>query len=140
MEGLWTRIALGAWVVLILLFLFIPIFLIFFYAFNTSIIESAPIPGLTTKWFGATWNDENVRSALWLSVQAALGATAIALVLGSCAAFAVHRTQFFGGEFVGLLFVRPRALPGVIPGVSLSAFFSFNGIFLSLFTIVVGHA
>ena len=140
MEGIWTRIALRAWVVLILLFLFIPIVLIFFYAFNTSIIESWPIPGLTTRWFGATWNDENVRSALWLSVQAALGATAIALVLGSCAAFAVYRTQFFGREVVSLLFVLPLALPGIITGVSLNAFFSFNGIFLSLFTIIVGHA
>jgi putative spermidine/putrescine transport system permease protein len=140
MDGLWTRIALRAWVVLILLFLFIPIVLIFFYAFNTSIIESWPIPGLTTRWFGATWNDENVRSALWLSVQAALGATAIALVLGSCAAFAVYRTQFFGREVVSLLFVLPLALPGIITGVSLNAFFSFNGIFLSLMTIIVGHA
>src|SRR6266480_6456485 len=140
MEGMGTRIALRAWVVLILLFLFIPIVLIFFYAFNTSIIESWPIPGLTARWFGATWNDENVRSALWLSVQAALGATAIALVLGSCAAFAVHRTQFFGREVISLLFVLPLALPGIITGVSLNAFFSFNGIFLSLSTIIVGHA
>jgi len=140
MEGTGTRIALRAWVVLILLFLFIPIVLIFFYAFNTSIIESWPIPGLTARWFGATWNDENVRSALWLSVQAALGATAIALVLGSCAAFAVHRTQFFGREVISLLFVLPLALPGIITGVSLNAFFSFNGIFLSLSTIIVGHA
>jgi putative spermidine/putrescine transport system permease protein len=140
MEGIWTRIALRVWVVLILLFLLIPIVLIFFYAFNTSIIESWPIPGLTTRWFGATWNDENVRSALWLSVQAALGATAIALVLGSCAAFAVYRTQFFGREVVSLLFVLPLALPGIITGVSLNAFFSFNGIFLSLMTIIVGHA
>src|SRR6266581_7110969 len=140
MEGVWTRIVLRAWVAVILLFLFIPIVLIFFYAFNTSIIESWPIPGLTARWFGATWNDENVRSALWLSVQAALGATAIALVLGSCAAFAVHRSQFFGREVVSLLFVLPLALPGIITGVSLNAFFSFNGIFLSLMTIIVGHA
>src|SRR5213595_1197708 len=139
MEGIWTRIALRAWVVLILLFLFIPIVLIFFYAFNTSIIESWPIPGLTTRWFGATWNDENVRSALWLSVQAALGATAIALVLGSCAAFAIHRTAFFGREVISLLFVLPLALPGIITGLALNAFFSFNGISLSLWTIVVGH-
>src|SRR5438093_9552008 len=98
MEGTWTRIALRTWVILMLLFLFIPIVLSFFYAFNTSIIESWPTPGLTTRWCAAPWNDENVRSALWLSVQAALGATAIALVLGSCAAFAVYRTQFFGRE------------------------------------------
>jgi len=139
MEGFWTRVALRIWVVLILLFLFIPILLIFFYAFNTSNIESWPIPGLTTKWFVSTWNDENVRSALVVSLQAGLAATAVALVLGSCAAFAIHRTRFFGREVVSLLFVLPLALPGIITGIALNAFFSFNNVSLSLATIVVGH-
>jgi putative spermidine/putrescine transport system permease protein len=139
LESLATRIVLRIWAVLILLFLFIPILLIFFYAFNTSNIETWPIAGLTTKWFVSTWNDENVRNALVVSMQAGLAATAIALVLGSCAAFAIHRARFFGREVVSLLFVLPLALPGIITGISLNAFFSFNNISLSLATIVVGH-
>src|SRR5438477_9010578 len=139
MEGMWARAILRIWVVLILLFLFIPILLIFFYAFNTSNIQSWPIPGLTVRWFGATWADENVRSALVVSLQAGLTATVLALGLGSCAAFAVHRTSFFGREVVSLLFIVPLALPGIITGLALNAFFSFNGISLSLWTIVVGH-
>jgi putative spermidine/putrescine transport system permease protein len=139
LESLATRIVLRIWAVLILLFLFIPILLIFFYAFNTSNIETWPIAGLTTKWFVSTWNDENVRNALVVSLQAGLAATAIALVLGSCAAFAIHRARFFGREVVSLLFVLPLALPGIITGISLNAFFSFNNISLSLATIVVGH-
>jgi putative spermidine/putrescine transport system permease protein len=139
LESLATRIVLRVWAVFILLFLFIPILLIFFYAFNTSNIETWPIAGLTTKWFVSTWNDENVRNALVVSLQAGLAATAIALVLGSCAAFAIHRARFFGREIVSLLFVLPLALPGIITGISLNAFFSFNNISLSLATIVVGH-
>jgi putative spermidine/putrescine transport system permease protein len=138
--GFWAGLALRAWAALVLLFLFFPILLIFFYAFNTSNIESWPIPGLTTKWFGATWNDPNVRTALLLSVQAGLAATAIALVLGSCAAFAINRTSFFGRDAVSLLFVLPLALPGIITGISLNAFFSFGGVTLSIGTIIVGHA
>src|ERR1700738_5688694 len=95
MEGRWTRLALQVWAALILLFLFIPILLIFFYAFNTSNIQSWPIPGFTLKWFTSTWNDPTVRSALLLSVQAGLVATTLALGLGSCAAFAIHRTALF---------------------------------------------
>ena len=139
MEGRGTRVVLQIWVALILLFLFIPIFLIFFYAFNTSNIQSWPIPGLTLKWFTATWNDENVRAALLLSVQAGLLATALALVLGSCAAFAIHRTAFFGREAVSLVFVLPLALPGILTGIALNAAFSFQGIPLSTLTIVIGH-
>jgi putative spermidine/putrescine transport system permease protein len=139
MEGFWTRAVLRVWVVLILLFLFIPIVLIFIYAFNTSNIQSWPISGLTLKWFGATWDNPEVRSSLALSLQAGLTATALALVLGSCAAFAVHRTNFFGREVVSLLFVLPLALPGIITGIALNASFSFGGVPLSIWTIVVGH-
>jgi putative spermidine/putrescine transport system permease protein len=138
--GFWGGLALRAWAILVLLFLFIPILLIFLYAFNTSNIESWPIPGLTTKWFGATWDDPNVRTALLLSVQAGLAATAIALVLGSCAAFAINRASFFGRDAISLLFVLPLALPGIITGIALNAFFSFGGVTLSLWTIIVGHA
>ncbi len=138
-EGFWTKLALRLWAVLILLFLFIPIVLIFLYAFNTSNIESWPIPGLTTKWFNSTWNDPDIHSALLLSLQAGLTATALALLLGSCAAFAIHRLNFFGREVVSLMFVLPLALPGIITGIALNSFFSFNGISLSIWTIVIGH-
>lgn len=139
MEGFWTRMALRLWAVLILLFLFVPILLIFFYAFNKSNIESWPIPGLTLKWFSETWNDPEVRTSLVLSLKAGLAATAMALILGSLAAFAIHRMTFFGKDVVSLLFVLPLALPGIITGMALNAFFSFNGVELSIWTIVVGH-
>jgi putative spermidine/putrescine transport system permease protein len=139
MEGFWTRLALRAWVVLILLFLFIPIVLILVYAFNSSNIQTWPLPGLTTKWFGATWDDPEVRTALLLSLQAGLASTGLALVLGSCAAFAIHRMTFFGRDVVSLLFILPLALPGIVTGMALNSFFHFNGITLSTLTIITGH-
>ncbi len=139
MEGLGTRIFLRIWVVVVLLFLFIPIFLIFFYAFNTSNIQSWPIPGFTLKWFTSTWEDPDVRRALGLSLQVGLAATVMALVLGSFAAFAIHRMTWFGKEVVSLLFVLPLALPGIVTGIALNAAFSFGGVSLSTLTIVVGH-
>jgi putative spermidine/putrescine transport system permease protein len=139
MESPLTRLGLRIWAGLILFFLFFPILLIFFYAFNTSNIESWPIQGLTLRWFGETWNNPDVRSALGLSLQAGLTATAIALVLGSCAAFAIHRLTFFGREAVSLMLILPLALPGIITGIALNSFFSFNGITLSIWTIVIGH-
>jgi putative spermidine/putrescine transport system permease protein len=139
MEGFWTRLALRVWSVLILLFLFIPIFLILIYAFNSSNIESWPLPGLTTKWFAETWNDPEVRTSLVLSLQTGLTATGLALVLGSCAAFAIHRMTFFGRDVLSLLLVLPLALPGVVTGIALASFFQFNDIKLSILTIVVGH-
>jgi putative spermidine/putrescine transport system permease protein len=131
--------ALRIWAVLILLFLFIPILVIFLYAFNQSNIESWPISSLSLRWFSSTWNDPDVRTALELSVRTAVAATAIALVLGTFAALAIERTSFFGRDAISFLFVLPLALPGIITGISLRAFFNFGAIELSIWTIVVGH-
>jgi putative spermidine/putrescine transport system permease protein len=139
-EGRWTRVALRVWVAVVLLFLFVPIATIVLYAFNKSNVQSWPIKGLGTKWFSVAWKDSQVRSALILSLKAAAFATLVALVLGSAAAFGVHRFKFFGREAVSLVLVLPLALPGIITGIALNSAFQFAGINLSLLTIVIGHA
>ncbi len=135
-----SRIAFAVWTALIMLFLFVPIAIIILYAFNPSNIQSWPLPGLSTKWFSSTWHNEEMRHALWLSVRAGLLSDGIAILLGSAAAFAVHRFRFFGREAVSFLLVLPLALPGIITGMALNSFFSFASVTLSLTTIVVGHA
>jgi len=134
------RIAFAIWTMLIMLFLFVPIAIIIVYAFNPSNVQSWPLSGLSTKWFSSTWHNAEMRHALWLSVRAGLLADGIALLLGSAAAFAVHRFRFFGREAVSFLLVLPLALPGIITGMALNSFFSFTSITLSLTTIVIGHA
>ena len=139
MEGRATRAVLVAWVIGVLLFLFLPIATIVLFAFDRSTVQSWPIQDFTTHWFSVAWDDPAVRSALWLSVKAGVAATFLALVLGSAAAFGVHRFRFFGREAISLFLVLPIALPGIITGLALRSFFTFAGINLSLMTIVIGH-
>ena len=140
MEGRLGRGALTLWAVGVVLFLWLPLGIILVYAFNTSNIQSWPIPGVTLRWFRVAWNDPDARDALLLSLKAAFAATAIALVLGTMAAVAISRFQFFGREIFSFLLILPLALPGVITGIALSSFFTFGGVNFSLWTIVVGHA
>jgi putative spermidine/putrescine transport system permease protein len=135
-----ARIGLSLWTLLVVLFLWIPLVLIAVYAFNKSNIQSWPIAGWTTHWFSVAWHDSDVRSSLWLSVKVGLIATAIAIVLGSMAAFAIHRFRFFGRESVSFLLLLPIALPGIITGMALNSFYVFAGIGFSIWTIVIGHA
>jgi putative spermidine/putrescine transport system permease protein len=135
-----SRVALAVCTALIMLFLFFPIAIIMLYAFNPSNVQSWPLSGLSTRWFSSTWHNAEMRQALWLSLRAGLISTGIAVVLGSMAAFAVARFRFFGREAVSLLLVLPIALPGIITGMALNSFISFNGVSFSLLTIVIGHA
>jgi len=134
------RIGFAVWTALILLFLFVPIVIIILYAFNPSNVQSWPLEGLSTKWFSSTWHNEEMRHALWLSLRAGFFSTGIALLLGSMAAFAVHRFRFFGREAISFVFVLPIALPGIITGMALNSAITFAGVEFSLMTIIVGHA
>ena len=139
METRSIRIALRSWAVLVMLFLYIPVGIIFLYAFNPSVLQYWPISGLSTRWFGPVLHDSEIRSAFVLSLKAAFLSSAIAMLLGSAAAFAVARFRFFGRESVSLLLVLPIALPGVVTGIALNSFIQFSGIPFSLWTIVIGH-
>jgi putative spermidine/putrescine transport system permease protein len=134
------RWGLGLWTILIVLFLWFPLLIILVYAFNTSNIQSWPIPGFTLRWFRVAWDDQEARSALVLSLKAALCATGVALLLGTMIAVGVSRFRFFGREALSFLLVLPIALPGVITGIALSSFYTFWGVQFSLWTIVIGHA
>jgi putative spermidine/putrescine transport system permease protein len=140
MQGRAGRAGLALWALLVVLFLWVPLVIILVYAFNTSNIQSWPIPGFTLKWFRVAWEDEEARTALTLSLKAAFAATAVALVLGTMVAVAVSRFRFFGRETLSFLLVLPIALPGVITGIALSSFYTFWGVPFSLWTIVIGHS
>jgi putative spermidine/putrescine transport system permease protein len=140
METRATIFGLRVWTLLVILFLHLPIVIIILYAFNAQTAQGWPITNWTTKWFSPTLHNGEMQQALWLSLKAGLGATVIALLLGSAAAFAAHRFRFFGREAISFLLVLPIALPGIITGMALNSFFTFWKANFSLWTIVVGHA
>lgn len=125
-----------------LLFLHLPILLIFLYAFTTEERTYAfPPPGLTTKWFAVAWFDRpDIWPPLVLSLKVAALSTLLALLLGTLAAAAMARARFFGREQISLLVLLPIALPGVITGISLRSAFATLEIDFSTLTIVLGHA
>jgi len=123
-----------------LAFIYVPLLVVAVYAFNASNIQTWPISGVSLRWFERALADGSIREAFLNSVLAATGATAIALILGTMASFAVHRYRFFGRGTISFLVILPIALPGVVTGVALSATFATLSVPFGLFTIIVGHA
>jgi putative spermidine/putrescine transport system permease protein len=126
--------------VVALLFLYIPLVIVVLYAFNNSIGQKWPISSFTTKYFGLAWRNPDLREALINSLEIASVATLLALLLGSAAAFAVHRYRFFGRNSLSLMLVLPITLPGIVTAIALNSSFNTFGISLGLLTIMIGHA
>jgi putative spermidine/putrescine transport system permease protein len=122
-------------------FLHAPMLFIVLYAFSAEDQTYVfPPPGLTTHWFAVAWERPDVWQAITLSLQVAAASTALAIVLGTLAALALARTQFFGREAVSLLLILPIALPGIVTGIALRSAYGLGGIPFGFWTIVVGHA
>src|SRR3954452_19276774 len=108
-----TKLGLRVATGLTLAFLYAPLIVIAIYAFNSRRTAVWPPPDLSTQWFDKAFHNTGVRDALWTSIKAGLGATTIALVLGTLASFAVARYRFFGRETISFLVILPIALPGI---------------------------
>ncbi|MCU1589264.1 MAG: putative spermidine/putrescine transport system permease protein [Frankiales bacterium] len=123
-----------------LLVIYLPLAVVLVNSFNSSRTFSWPPRHFTTHWWSQAWGSAGARSALRVSIEAGLGATAIALVLGTMAAFAVSRYRWFGRDGVSLLLLLPIALPGIVTGIALNNAFRLVGVPFGLLTIIVGHS
>ena len=125
----------------VLTFIYAPLALVLANSFSTSVTFAWPPPGYTLRWWQAAASNEGVRTALLTSVEVALAAALIAVVLGTLASMALVRYDFFGRDAVSLLVLLPIALPGIVTGMALkNAFEVMLGIRLGYFTLIVAHA
>jgi putative spermidine/putrescine transport system permease protein len=127
-------------VAVIFAFLLLPVVIVLVYAFSAAPIPAWPLTGFALHWFADTWNDDEVRAALLLSVQVAGLATVMAVLLGTLAAMAVAKMRSASREVVSFIAVLPIALPGILTGMALASYFASLGMNLSYWTIMAGHA
>lgn len=135
--GDWSlRIVAG----LVLLYLFIPIFVIVLFSFND------PKGKFNYSWQGFTldnWLDPfkypALTDAMKLSLNVAGVSTAIALVLGTLVAIALVRQRWRGQRAVDTFLVLPLTAPEVVMGASLLVLFLDLGWATGYVTIVLAH-
>ncbi len=136
-----ARALLGVAVALILAVVYVPLLVVIVNSFNADRTFGWPPSGFTLEWWTRATRNAAALDALWTSVQVALLATGVALVLGTMASFAVARYRFFGRDTISLAVILPIALPGIVTGIALNnAFRTVLGVSLSMLTVVVAHA
>ncbi|KQX07157.1 MULTISPECIES: ABC transporter permease [unclassified Leifsonia] len=136
-----ARTVLGAVTAIVLVVVYVPLLVVFVNSFSTSTSLSWPPPGFTLEWWGKAFQSTGALNAVLTSVQVAIVATVIALVLGTLISLALQRFEFFGRDAVSLLVILPIALPGIITGIALNNFFrTMMGVPLSIWTVVIAHA
>lgn len=133
-----SRLALGIWTVLVFVFLYLPIALVVIYSFNSS-KENVVWQGFTWSWYVSVWRDGPLMTALANSLIIASITTLVSSVLGTLAAWMLHRYRFpLGKAVIGLIFF-PMIVPEIIIGVSLLLLFAMLRIELGFTTVIIAH-
>jgi putative spermidine/putrescine transport system permease protein len=135
-----ARAALAAAMVFGLGIVYVPLLVVVVNSFNSSRTFGWPPSGFTLEWWQRTLGNAGAQEALLTSLRVGLGATVVALILGTMAAFAVQRYKFFGRDTVSFLVILPIALPGVVTGIALNSAFTAGHVPFGYLTVVIGHA
>jgi len=99
-----------------------PLVTIVWVSFFDNAIISFPPQRYTLKWYQAAWSMARFRDGLIASLELALGATAISLLVGIPAAIVLARGRFPGRELIQSILVAPLIVPGIVAGAALYMF------------------
>jgi spermidine/putrescine transport system permease protein len=126
---------------LVVLYMLIPIAVIFVFSFNDPAGRyNYTWVGFTLEHWGNAFSIPELNEALWTSIKLALLATLISTVIGTLMALALVRHQFLGRRAANLLIVIPMATPEVVIGASLLSFFLILGNpALGFETLLIAH-
>ncbi|TAJ48086.1 MAG: ABC transporter permease [Herbiconiux sp.] len=124
------------------LLLFVPFAVLVATSVTSGQLILFPPQGFSLKWYVSVLGDRAWTDPFWLSMGVSLAATAIAVLLGTSGALAVHRIVRPGvGRLVRTLFILPIALPPVAYAVGLHRInILFEGLNKSLVVLVLGEA
>lgn len=123
---------------IVLLFLYIPIFVMAAMSFNASPLYALPIE-LSLDWYRSLASNEKLIDAGFNSLKLAVLTTLIASTLGTAAALAFFRYEFRGKHLLRTLLYPPIAIPWLIIGTSMLIFFFWIGIGRGLHAMLLGH-
>ncbi|MCQ4437757.1 hypothetical protein NO135_22420, partial [Clostridioides difficile] len=71
-----------------------------------------PLPqGFTLHWYAKAWEDFQLASVLWVTVEVVGAVVLLSIALGVPAAYALARVQFRGKRFALLVFLLPLMVP-----------------------------
>jgi len=132
------RLVSWLYVGLVLAFLFTPAIVVITFSFN-SVNSNSELAGLSVRWYKKIFSEEEFRSALTVSLEAAVFTALVVIVAGTLAATAMARLPRRVTSMLSAFFTVPIILPGLLVGVMLLVYFSGMGVPLGMPTIVVGH-
>ncbi|MFT4132370.1 ABC transporter permease [Labrys sp. (in: a-proteobacteria)] len=123
-----------------LVFLIVPLLVAGLLAFDArDYLGPLPPPGLSLHWFEKLFSQDYVVDGLTTSLEIAVLATVINVVIGTAAAVGLDRGEFRGKGVIMGAFLSPLIVPAVVTGFALLLFLSKIGVVSGFPRLLAGH-
>lgn len=123
---------------LVFIFLFLPIFVLIVFSFNTSKLNII-FEGFTFFWYLELFKNSLLLEALWNTLLIATISTLVSTVIGTISAYALKKFNFPFKKFINELLYIPVVIPEIVLGISLLCIYSFLKIELGMVTLILSH-
>ncbi|MFP4281879.1 MAG: ABC transporter permease [Opitutales bacterium] len=123
---------------LVLAFFYLPIAVLVAQSFNAAKF-GGQWAGFSLRWYAELWERDDIHAAAWNTLVIACASTVGALVLGTLAAWCLHRYRGGLQRVHSGLIHAPLVVPDILMGISLLLLFVNFSVPLSLGTIIVAH-
>lgn len=123
---------------LVFMFLFLPIFVLVVFSFNTSRLNIV-FEGFTLYWYVELFRNPMLLESLWNTLLVAIISTAVSTVIGTVSSYALKKFDFPGKKFINELLYIPVVIPEIVLGISLLCIYAFMKIELGMFTLILSH-
>ena len=123
---------------LVYAFLYLPIFIVVLFSFNTSKMNIT-FQGFTLSWYATMFQNTDLMSALLNTLIVAASCVLISVFIGTLAAVGMFRYKFKGKSFIDNLMYIPIVIPEIVMGISLLVFYSMIQLPTGLITLIIAH-
>lgn len=130
---------LALFAMIVCLFLVAPMAVVLLSSLTAVDYVSFPPVGLSLRWYVEVMRSDEFVNSLTVSFVVAGAVGLVATVIGTLAALAITRLQFFGRDFLNSLFLSPLVLPGIVLGAAILQLYARAGIGSSLASLMLGH-
>ena len=130
------------YLVLVMLFLYAPIFVLIVFSFNTTKSRSV-MSGFTLDWYVRLFHNELILSSLWNTLIIAVAASVLATILGTAAAIGITNMKRLPRALIMHGTNIPIINPEIVTGVSLMLLFVFfmarMNLEMGFVTLIIAH-
>ena len=132
------RFLSGGYLVLILLFVYLPIAYVVLFSFNES-KSLTNFTGFSLRWYENMFSDRTMLDSIYYTVLVAVIATAVSTVVGTVAAIGLSKARPLIRSIILEVNNLPVMNPDIVTAIGLMLLFISTKVQLSLTTLILAH-